>query len=78
MKKPLAPVLIVAAGADRVVGNEGIRRLARKVPGVALTFIPDARHEILSERDEIRRQFLAAFDSFMPADSARRSARRRG
>jgi len=67
MKKPTAPVLIVAAGADRVVGNEGIRRLARKVPGVALAFIPDANHEILGERDMIRRQFFAALDSFLPA-----------
>ena len=67
MTKPTAPVLIVAAGADRVVGNEGIRQLARKVPGVALTFIPDARREILGERDVIRRQFLAALDSFLPA-----------
>lgn len=67
MRRPMAPVLIVAAGADRVVGNEGIRRLARKVPGMALTFIPDARHEILGERDMIRRQFLAALDSFVPA-----------
>lgn len=67
MGKPQAPVLIVAAGADRVVGNEGIRRLARRVPGIALTFIPDARHEILGERDEIRRQFFAAFDSFVGA-----------
>lgn len=65
MQKPQAPVLIVAAGADRVVGNEGIRRLARRVPGIALTFIPDARHEILGERDEIRRQFFAAIDSFI-------------
>lgn len=68
MKRSTAPVLIVAAGADRVVGNEGIRRLARRVPGVALAFIPDARHEILGERDVIRRQFLAALDSFVPAD----------
>lgn len=67
MRKSTAPVLIVAAGADRVVGNEGIRRLARKVPGVALTFIPDARHEILGESDMVRRQFLAALDSFVPA-----------
>lgn len=67
MNKPKAPVLIVAAGADRVVGNEGIRRLARRVPGVALTFIPDSLHEILGERDEVRRQFLAALDSFLPA-----------
>lgn len=66
MGKPMAPVLVVAAGADRVVANEGIRRLARRVPGIALTFIPDARHEILCERDMIRRQFFAALDSFVP------------
>lgn len=65
MGKPRSPVLIVAAGADRVVGNEGIRQLARRVPGIALTFIPNARHEILCETDDIRRQFLAAFDSFV-------------
>jgi lysophospholipase len=79
MEKPSAPVLIVAAGADRVVGNEGIRRLARKVPGIALTFIPGSRHEILSERDEIRQQFLAAFDSFITtANVSGAASRRRG
>jgi lysophospholipase len=65
MRMPMAPALIVAAGSDRVVGNEGIRELARKVPGIALAVIPNAQHEILSERDEIRRQFFAAFDSFI-------------
>jgi lysophospholipase len=79
MERPRAPVLIVAAGADRVVGNEAIRRLAHNVPGIALTFIPDARHEILSERDEIRQQFLAAFDSFISTSSVKDAvARRRG
>lgn len=66
MRQPAVPVLIIAAGADRVVSNRAIRRLARKVPGVALAFIPDSKHEILSERDAVRRQFLAAFDSFIP------------
>ena len=33
MERPRAPVLIVAAGGDRVVGNEGIRRLARECAG---------------------------------------------
>lgn len=79
MEKPTAPVLVVAAGNDRVVGNDGIRRLARNVPGIALTFIPDSRHEILSERDEIRQQFLAAFDSFITtAKVTGGAARRRG
>lgn len=70
MKRPLAPVLIVAAGVDCVVSNEAIRRLARSVPGIALTVIPEAKHEILTERDIIRRQFFAAFDSFVTADLA--------
>lgn len=79
MEKPTAPVLIVAAGNDRVVGNEGIRRLARNVPGIALTFIADSHHEILSERDEIRQQFLAAFDSFITtANVSALASRRRG
>ena len=65
MKKPLASVLIVAAGNDQVVSNQGTRLLARKVPGLALTFIPGAQHEILGECDEVRRQFFAALDSFI-------------
>jgi lysophospholipase len=77
IEKPRAPVLIVAAGRDRVVDNEGIRRLARDVPGIAITFIPDARHEILSERDEIRQQFLAAFDSFITTSGVSGSVARR-
>lgn len=70
MKRPLAPVLIIAAGVDRVVCNTAITRLARSVPGIALTVIPDAKHEILSECDSIRRQFFAAFDSFITSDGA--------
>ncbi len=65
MRQAAVPVLIVAAGRDRVVSNEAIRRFARKVPGLALTFVPEAQHEILSERDIVRQQFLAAFDSFV-------------
>lgn len=65
MKKPTAPVLIVAAGADRVVSTPATRKAAARIPGIALTIIPDAAHEILNERDEIRRQFFAALDSFI-------------
>jgi lysophospholipase len=66
--RPLAPVLIVASEADQVVSTEATRRLAKQVPGIALTFIPGAKHEILSERDAVRRQFFAAFDSFVTDD----------
>ncbi len=64
-RRPQSPVLIIAAEADRVVSNAATRKLARSVPGIALAFVPDARHEILTERDHVRRQFLAAFDSFI-------------
>jgi lysophospholipase len=65
MHSPSAPVLIVAAGADRIVSNQAIRAAAGKRSGIALATIPDAAHEILNERDDIRRQFLAALDSFI-------------
>jgi len=67
-ERPLtAPVLIVAAGADRVVSTEASRLFARQVPGVAAVVIDHARHELLQERDEFRVQFWAAFDAFIGA-----------
>jgi len=61
----LSPTLIVAAGDDQVVSAEAIRRFARHRPGVAAVFIDRARHELLQERDAIREQFWAAFDTFV-------------
>lgn len=62
-----APILIVAAGRDRVVDNEATRRFCATAAGVSLAVIPEARHEILFERDSIREQFFAAFDAFTRA-----------
>jgi lysophospholipase len=59
-----APILIVAAGRDRVVDNEAIRRFCNSASGVSLAVIPEARHEILFEHDSIREQFFAAFEAF--------------
>ena len=61
----LARVLIVAAREDRVVSVEAIRRFAGRRPGVAAVVIDRARHELLQERDEVREQFWAAFDTFI-------------
>jgi lysophospholipase len=68
MGRPSAPVLIIASGMDRVVSNDAIRKLAERVPGIALATIPCARHEILTENDTVRRQFFAAFDAFVTDD----------
>ena len=52
----------MAAGLDSVVDNDAIRRLSERVAGVSIITIREALHEILLEKDEIRQQFLAAFD----------------
>ncbi len=62
-----SPILIVAAGRDRIVDNEATRRFCAGATGVSLAVIPEARHEILFERDSIREQFFAAFDAFTRA-----------
>ncbi len=63
------PTLIVAAGADPVCGTAVTERFAARMRAGHLVVLPDARHEILSERDPIRQDFWAAFDAFMPGSA---------
>lgn len=60
------PVLIVGAGADPVCGTAASERFAQRLRAGNIVILPDARHEILSERDAIRQDFWAAFDAFVP------------
>ena len=62
-----APTLIVSAGDERVTRAEACRKFAARVANVSCVSIPGARHEILNERDAIRAEFWAAFDSFVGA-----------
>ena len=64
-KGPSCPTMIVAAGDDLVVNNEGTKRFIARVPGISFLTIPSSRHEILMEKDLIREKFLAAFDAFI-------------
>lgn len=59
------PVLIVAAGRDQIVDIEASYRFANNVTSVSMIVIREALHEILLESDEVRAQFLAAFDTFV-------------
>jgi len=63
------PVLMVAAGNDRVVSTTAIEAVAAELRIGAQVAIPAARHEVLMERDAIREQFWAAFDAFVPGTS---------
>jgi lysophospholipase len=60
------PTLILAAGADPVCATPVTERFAARLKAGYAIVIPGARHEILMERDEIREQFWAAFDAFIP------------
>lgn len=59
------PILLCAAGNERVVSNRSIELFARRLPKARLRFFPDARHELLIERDEIRGEVLHAIDRFL-------------
>ena len=61
-----APVLILTAGQDRVVSSKAIHRLGQRMPTSRVITIDGSRHEPLMERDELREQFWAAFDAFVP------------
>ena len=60
-----SPVLIVASGDERVVSQEDIYKFSARIGGVPMVVVENAYHEILLERDSMREQFWAAFDSFM-------------
>lgn len=64
------PALVFACGRDPIVSSRAIERFAQRLPLASLVTIPGARHELLMERDELREQFWAAFDQFVPGAAA--------
>lgn len=66
MARIQVPMLIVAAGADRVVSTRAVEAYARKLRVGSLLMIDGAEHELLQEKDLYREQLLAAFDAFIP------------
>ncbi len=60
------PILMLAAGQDRVVSNLAIEELAMQLRAGSRLVIDGARHELLQERDGLREQLWAAFDAFVP------------
>ncbi|HXX03469.1 MAG TPA: alpha/beta hydrolase, partial [Xanthobacteraceae bacterium] len=60
------PILIVAAGRDAIVANTAIEDFATQLRAGSHLVVVGAQHEILMERDQLRSQFWAAFDAFVP------------
>jgi lysophospholipase len=65
-RRTLTPTLVIASGADVVVDTRAIERFSTRLKAGALLVVPQARHEIMMERDPLRAQFWAAFDAFVP------------
>jgi lysophospholipase len=63
------PLLIIAAGNDTVVSTRAIEAFSTRVKICKYLVIAGAKHEILQERDEIRDQFWAAFDAYVPGSN---------
>ncbi|MFE0756443.1 alpha/beta fold hydrolase [Inquilinus sp. NPDC058860] len=59
------PVLMLLAGQERLVDNAASRRVAQRMPQCRVSVYPDARHEILMERDDIRSAFWRDADDFL-------------
>ncbi len=66
---PLAlqtPMLIVAGARDRVTVTPAAERFAARLRGGRALVLRQSEHEVLMETDEVRQQFWAAFDAFVP------------
>ena len=55
---------------DRVVSTTHIEELGVRLKVGTHVLIPQARHEILQETDEVRKDFWAAFDAYLGVDAA--------
>jgi lysophospholipase len=64
------PVLCIAGTADRVTDTSTAERFAARLKAGKALIITGALHEIMMERDEVREQFWAAFDAFIPGTPA--------
>jgi lysophospholipase len=60
------PMLIIAAGNDRIVSTSAIDEFAIRLRAGSHLSVPGSRHELLMEQDRFRMQVLAAFDAFVP------------
>ena len=65
-RRTLTPILIFAAGADRIVSSRRIESFGHRLKAGRVIVLDQSEHEILQERDFIRERFWAAFDAFIP------------
>jgi lysophospholipase len=69
-KRVQVPMLVFAAGADRIVDSRAVEDFAVQLKVGGLVRLPGALHEILQESDPLRMRFWAAFDAYMGVQQA--------
>jgi lysophospholipase len=63
------PSLMLLPGADPLCDMRKAAGLAARIRACQPIAVPGARHELLSERDPMRQQLLAAFHAFIPGET---------
>jgi lysophospholipase len=63
------PAIALLAGNEYLVDNRVARRIFKDAPNVKLIELPEARHEILMERDDLRNVFFKAFDDLLKTNA---------
>lgn len=63
------PLLLFAAGMDTIVSTTHIEEFGLRLKIGTHVLIPQARHEILQETDEVRKDFWTAFDAYLGIDA---------
>ena len=63
------PLLLFAAGMDTIVSTTAIEELGLRLKVGTHVLLSQARHEILQETAEVRKDFWAAFDAYMGVDA---------
>jgi lysophospholipase len=64
------PLLLVAAGRDSIVSTQAVEEFGLRLKVGTHVLIPQAKHEILQETDNIRGHFWAVFDEYLGVTSA--------
>ncbi|MBK3775023.1 alpha/beta hydrolase [Azospirillum sp. YIM DDC1] len=67
LERVTTPILLLSAPADAVVRSESHRLAAARLGNAVLKEHPDAKHELLMERDDIRDRVWADIDAFLAA-----------
>ena len=59
------PALFFSASDDAIVSKEAVEQFAGRVPKGSHRRIEGARHEILQDQNDPRKEFWSEFDKFM-------------